>query len=111
MASHSLDLGRVLCAPPHLTALGLGGPLLSHRVEIRIQRHLSPQSLPKVPLEPGSDQFPPGVNTCLVSIYCIPSYEVIGGGMALGKIRRIPALGEHEFQGEIETQVVKSVLY
>lgn len=100
--------------PPHLTALGLGGALLSHRfcrVEIRIQRHLSPQSLPKVPLEPGSDQFPSGVNTCLVSIYCIPSYEVSGGGMVLGKIRRIPILGEHELQGEIETQVVKSVLY
>lgn len=39
------------------------------------------------------------------------SYEVSDGGMALGKIRRIPVLGEHEFQGETETQVVKSVLY
>lgn len=28
------------------------------------------------------------------------SYEVSDGDMALGKIRTIPVLGEHEFQGE-----------
>lgn len=75
VCSPSSDSGRVLCGSPllrlgespvwlpHLTALGLGGALLSHRycrVEIRTQRHLSPQALPKVPLVPGSDQFPPG---------------------------------------------------